>query len=259
VEFSLRKWYLDVVADDGRLGIVYWAEIRHGRLRHDMTGLLLHQGTGEAPAWRFSLRSTPAPELLGSRLHWAADCLGVTIDGEAGAAPFEHRLLQTAEGAIDWRCVLPRARLTLRTPDATLEGLGYAEWLDLVGIAPWSIPADEIRWGRFLTDETSLVWIDWRGECPRRYVFRDGRPVAAAELTDERVRLADGSELTLLHSQVIGAETLGHLLAPLKPLTALVRPLALTQQTRWRSRGELRDPGAAPRAGWALHERLRRR
>jgi len=34
VGFSLTKWYLDLVTDDGRVAIAYWAEVRWKRLRH---------------------------------------------------------------------------------------------------------------------------------------------------------------------------------------------------------------------------------
>jgi hypothetical protein len=192
-------------------------------------------------------------------LRWTAPRLHLDVECEAQEPPIEQRLLETGEGAIDWRCALPRARVSVRAGDAVLEGLGYVEHLAVVGIAPWCIPADEIRWGRFLTDDTSIVWIDWRGESPRRFVFRNGSAVAAFELTDGRIVLADGAELVLRDSRVIAADTLGHMLTPLKPLRTLVRPLARTQQTRWRSAGELRHPdGATTESGWALHELLRR-
>lgn len=258
--FSLHKWYVDLVTEDGRLGIAYRTAIRHGPLRLALSGLLVHRGTVDAaPAWRFSLQSTEPPMHHGSMLRWSAPRLRLDVDCDAREPPFEQRLLETPEGAIDWRCALPRARVRLSAGDTVLEGLGYVEHLAVVGIAPWCIPADEIRWGRFLTDSTSIVWIDWRGESPRRFIFRDGNAVAASELTDERIALADGAELTLREPQVIAADTLGHMLAPLKPLRALVGPLAHAQQTRWRSAGELRhSDGTTTQSGWALHELLKR-
>lgn len=257
--FSLHKWYVDLVTDDGRLGIAYRAEIRHGPLRVDLSGLLVHQGGADAAAWRFTLQSTDPPALQGRMLRWTAPRLGLDVECEAREPPVEQRLLETREGAIDWRCALPRACVRLRAGDTVLEGLGYVEHLAVVGIPPWCIPADEIRWGRFLTDSTSIVWIDWRGDAPRRFVFLNGSVVTVSELTDERIVLADGAELLLRDPRVIAADTLGHLLTPLKPLRTLVRPLARTRQTRWRSAGELRAADGTPtQSGWALHELLRR-
>lgn len=258
--FSLHKWYVDLVTEDGQLGIAYRAEIRQGPLRLELSGLLVHRGNVDAaPAWQFSLQSTEPPAIHGHSLHWSAPRLRLEVECDAHEPPFEQRLLETREGAIDWRCALPRARVRLSAGATVLEGLGYVEHLAVVGIAPWCIPANEIRWGRFLTDSTSIVWIDWRGESPRRFVFRDGNAVGTSKLTDERIVLADGAELALRAPQVIAADTLGHMLTPLKPLRTLVRPLAHTQQTRWRSAGELRHPdGTTTQSGWALHELLRR-
>lgn len=261
MELSIQKWYVDVVTDDGRVGIAYRAEVRQGELRHDVAGVMLSPGAGAEPVWRFSLRSTPPPEQSEHGLRWSAERLALTIDCEAREPGFEASLLRTPDGSVDWRCAVPRARVRMRTRDTILEGLGYAERLDLIGIAPWNIPADEIRWGRFLTDQMSLVWVDWRGAIPRRFVFRDGRLVDAIETTDEGILLGDGSRLTLCDAQLIGNDTLGDWLAPLAPLRSLIRPIARAHQSRWLARGEFRAPlpGAEPLRGWVLHELLRRR
>jgi hypothetical protein len=257
--FSLHKWYVDVVTEDKRVGIAYRAEIRHGPLRLELAGVLVHVGAADAtPTWRFSMHHTALPARHEQGLRWAAPRICLDVECESNEPAFEQRLMETSEGAIDWSCVFPRARVRLSTGDAVLEGLGYVEHLAVVGIAPWCIPADEIRWGRFLTDTTSIVWIDWRGDSPRRFVFRDGRAVTTTELTDGRIVLADGVELMLRDPKVIDADTLGDLLGPLEPLRALVRPLARTHQTRWCSSGELRGPDGATQTGRALHELLRR-
>lgn len=258
--FSLHKWYVDVVTDDGRVGIAYRAEIQWGLLRLDLAAVLVDpRGATATPTWCFSLQRTALPTLQDHTVRWTAPRLRLNVACEAHEPPFDQRLLATSHGAIDWRCVMPRGRVCLSAGDAVLEGLGYVEDLAVVGIAPWCIPANEIRWGRFLSPTTSIVWIDWRGDAPRRFVYGDGRAMTATALSDERIVLADGAELVLHDSQVVAADTLGGMLGHLEPLRALVRPLARTHQTRWRSVGELRRPeGAATQPGWALHELLRR-
>jgi hypothetical protein len=258
--FSLNKWYVDVVTNDGCVGIAYRAEIRHGPLGVDLTGVLVHRGAAQDTApWRFSMRRTAPPAAQGNVVRWTAPRLRLTVECDAHESSFEQRLLQTRDGAIDWQCVQPRACVRFRAGDASLEGLGYVEQLRVTGIAPWSIPANEIRWGRFLTDSTSIVWVDWRGDSPRRFVFQDGSAVMCVELSDDCILLADGTRLTLRDPRIVAADTLGHQLLPLKPLRTLVRPLARTQQTRWCSVGELRRPGATTvHTGWTIHELLRR-
>jgi len=259
VRLSIRKWYLDVVTDDGRVAIAYRAEVRHGPLHHDVSGVTVLRGAAPPAGWRFSMRSTHAPTLTPRGLGWSAPRLGLEVEYERLEPGFGQRLLQTRGGAIDWHCTLPRCRARVRTAEGTLEGLGYAEHLEMAGIAPWRIPADEIRWGRFLGDDASVVWLDWRGATPLRRVFVNGRVVEAAALSDDGIALVDGTALELGERQAIADETLGDLLSPLGPLRALVLPIVRVHQTRWRSRGELRLPGMPPMHGWALHELLVRR
>lgn len=255
--FSLTKWYLDVVTDDGRLAIAYWAEVRWNRLRQPLCALMLYSGTEGAGPWQFSGRPVAPPVLHADGLRWNAEPLELTMHFVRREPAFRQRLLETKDGVLDWYCEIPRADVRLRAGDTVLEGIGYAERLEL-GVLPWRIPADEIRWGRFLAPQTSVVWIDWRGDVPRQLVFQDGRLAPTASISDARIQFGGGSELVLLEPRVISADVLGGLLRPLEALGTLVAPIAHTHQTRWLSRGELQGGAAAPVRAWALHELVRR-
>lgn len=255
--FSLTKWYLDLVTDDGRVAIAYWAEVRWKRLRQPLCGLLLHPGGTAIARWRFSGRSVAEPVLDAQGLRWNAEPLALTVEAARREPAFRHRLLDSARGVIDWYCEVPRADVRLRAGDTALEGTGYVERLELT-VLPWRIPADEIRWGRFLGPGTSVVWIDWRGDVPQQLVFQDGRIVRAGTVSDEAIRFGDDVQLDLRDRHVISADTLGGLIAPLEALRPLVNPVARTFQTRWLSRGELHGPATTPGRGWALHELVKR-
>jgi len=256
VGFSLTKWYLDVVTEDGRVAIAYWAEASWARLRQPLCGLLLDSGTATAP-WRFSGRAVPAPTLDQGALRWSAEPLALRVDFARREPSFRHRLLEEKAGVLDWSCEIPRAEARMHAGAAVYEGLGYAERLDLT-ILPWRIPTDEIRWGRFLSPRTSVVWIDWRGEVSQRLVFHDGRPMAPCSITDTQVSFGSESRLALHDGRVVTDDRLGDLLAPLEALGPFVAPIARVHQTRWLSRGVLGDPAPAAERGWALHELVRR-
>jgi len=256
VGFSLTKWYLDVVTEDGRVAIAYWAEARWARLRQPLCGLLLDSGTAKAP-WRLSGRAVPAPVLDEGALRWNAEPLALRVDFACREPSFRHRLLETKAGVLDWSCEVPRAEARMHAGDTALEGLGYAERLDLSSL-PWRIPTDEIRWGRFLSPRTSVVWIDWRGEVSQRLVFQDGRPMAPGPITGTQISFGSESQLALHDCRVVTDECLGDLLAPLESLGRLVAPIAQVRQTRWLSRGVLGDARSAADRGWALHELVRR-
>jgi hypothetical protein len=258
VSFSLTKWYLDLVTEDGGVAIAYWAEVRWQGLRQPLCGLLLRPAGYATPPWRFSGRRVAPPEVEGDRLCWSAQPLGLNVEFERLESGFRHRLLDSPDGVVDWHCELPRAAVRLRVNDTMLEGIGYAERLEL-RLLPWRIPAQEIRWGRFLADGTSLTWIEWRGAHPQRLVFHDGRLVPAEAIGDEGLRCGAGTELKLTDSQVVSDDRLGGLLAPLKALRPLIEPITRTHQTRWLSRGALQVPGGGTVEGWALHELVTRR
>jgi hypothetical protein len=258
VGFSLTKWYLDVVAEDGSVAIAYWAEVRWRHLRQPLCGVLLHPaGRGAAP-WRFSGRHVEPPQPDAAGLRWGAEPLGLRLEYLRREPAYEHRLLHTGKGVVDWSCEIPRGEVWLRAGDVVLEGTGYAERIEL-SLPPWRIPADEIRWGRFLADGTSVVWIDWRGELPQQLVFHDGRLARSATISEEGVQSGEGLHLRLDEARAVSDDRLGGLLAPLETLRPVIEPITRTHQTRWLSRGELHRPGCPPVRGWALHEMVRRR
>jgi hypothetical protein len=257
VSFSLTKWYLDLVTEEGGVAIAYWAEVRWQRVRQTLCGLLLRPAGGTTPSWHFSGRHVAPPVSEGGRLCWNAPALGLSVEFERLESGFGHRLLHSPDGMVDWHCELPRAAVRLRTRDAVLQGKGYAERLEL-SVLPWHLPAREIRWGRFLAEATSVTWIEWRGAHPQRLVFHDGQQVPAEAIAEEGLRFGAGIELVLTEPQVVSDDRLGGLLAPLEALRPLIEPITRTHQTRWLSRGTLQVPGSESVEGWALHERVTR-
>jgi hypothetical protein len=257
VSFSLTKWYLDLVTEDGGVAIAYWAEVRWQGLRQPLCGLLLSPAGGATAPWRFSGRRVAPPVFEGGSLCWSAPPLGLSLEFERLESGFRHRLLHSPDGMVDWHCELPRAAVRLRAGDEVLEGIGYAERLEL-SLLPWRVPAQEIRWGRFLAEGTSVTWIEWRGAHPQRLVFRDGRRLPAEAIGEEGLRFSAGTELRLSDPQVISDDRLGGLLAPLEALRPLIEPITRTHQTRWLSRGMLQVPGGGAVEGWALHELVTR-
>lgn len=145
MRFALTKWYIDVVDDDGRVAIAYWASLRAAGAWHSVSGLLLSQGGGSARR-TFTLRATPAPVWTGDRLSWQCPSLDVAVDAERRLGAFDRGLLATNSGALDWHCEAPLARVRIATGSDVIEGAGYVERMHL-GIAPWALPVTRILWG----------------------------------------------------------------------------------------------------------------
>ena len=244
MSFSLRKWYLDCIAEDGELAVAYCAELRWGALALSYASLL-QLDDAQGTRVRSTLRACPEPELAGQRLSWVAPALGISGTWDARASAFSAEL---SEG-VRWECVQPRSQVELRLPDGRmLLGLGYAEILTLT-IPPWRLPIRELRWGRFAGAEHGAVWIEWQGPHPVNLVLIDGAP---AELSIDGV-------LRLSESRVLRSGRIGETALSIIPDLEKVFPGRIVglEETKWRSRGALTLAGAPVENGWAIHEVVR--
>lgn len=253
MSFSLTKYYFDVVTDDGDFAIAYWGEVRWGRLRPCFSALQCGSHSKGAGPWRASA-ATIGPPCSESGIRWHAAPLDLLVEGRRCATPaITHELLNTPQGRVAWSAELPRATMRVQVGDRILEGIGYVERLDLT-LLPWRIPADTIRWGRFVAPDAAMVWIEWQGEVERNVVFRDGALLEGARITDTAIACPDGTTLTMHDPQLLTDERVSGLLAPLEILKTIMSPIGRLHQRRWLSRGTLQRPGLPPSSGWVIHE-----
>ncbi len=258
--FCLSKWYLDAVSEDGDVFIGYHALLRWHRLKASYAATLT--GEGDDARTRATVRFEEEPILRVGSLSWAAPVLGVAGTWESVTSrEISRTLCESSEGSVSWRCVLPAARCELAHRGRTLRGLGYVEHLSST-LPPWKLPIDTLRWGRFLADAHSVVWIDWRrktGADAKTWIFVDGREVHG-EMSEETVFFEGGRvELPAQGRLVLREGGLSYLLRnlPRGLRTSLPTHGLAIHETKWRTRGCLELPGEAPAAGWAIHEIVR--
>src|SRR5687767_12717424 len=180
--FLISKWYMDCVADDGTAFIGYNAELQWKSLSIDYSSTLIQAGSEPAAVQTTIAGSTFPIEKDGS-ISWRSDRLKTSGTWTAKSAPIEQTILDGDSGSIQWRCAAPLANATVAFDDGdTVIGLGYCEHIS-ISIPPWLMPIDELRWGRFLTQNRSLIWIDLKGRSPVTMVFHNG-------VRDERATVA---------------------------------------------------------------------
>jgi hypothetical protein len=234
--FTLRKSYTDVVDQAGRCAIAYSTQLDWGPLAVRWEGLTLRE-PGRPAAHRSAWNKS-----LGCRASVLSWC-----------PPFGTRLLETEAGKLDWACDAPGADVALEAPGGlAVRGAGYAEHLVLT-LAPWKLPIDELRWGRWVAPESrhSIVWIEWRGSRPLTLVLENGTP-REGSVGDDVVACGDGA-LRLDRTETMYARTLADALGAFGPV---VRRLPAS----WRA---LEDRKALSRglmgseSGWAIHEIVR--
>jgi hypothetical protein len=254
--FSLSKWYGDVVSAEGNVLIAYSAELRWPPLSVSYESTLQRTGAG-ACKFRSSIRRHDAPILDDSGVaRWDSAHLEFSGAWIPRCSAIEARLLADDEGEIVWSCHLPAAIASIRMKNGTeLTGTGYLEHLSM-SIPPWRLPIRELRWGRFISPDVALVWIDWTGGLVKRIGLRNGQPVALTMVTDHELRSEDGTRLILDRSWILRTGELGS--TALRSVPGLgrfapARVLAL-DETKWRSWGELSRDGVNVSSGWAIHE-----
>src|SRR5450759_266493 len=101
--FALTKWYIDCVDGHGRSAMVYSSALAWGRATVSWHSLSIHQ-PGIDPTHDSSVARLALPGREGSHLCWRAEPLGCTVRCRPVLAPFSRRLLERADGFVDWQC-----------------------------------------------------------------------------------------------------------------------------------------------------------
>jgi hypothetical protein len=255
--FAFTKWYVDCVADDGRVAIGYWASLSWRRLSLIWQSLTLHE-TGRPLLEHSAIGSSGPPVNDHGRIRWCSPQLGAAVTAEARHPSFVLRLFEKDSRYVDWYCETPLAHVTIDVAgQPRLHGHGYVEHVTLT-IPPWRLPIDELRWGRWIDDRAtrSLVWVDWRGPGAQCWTFVDGVWAPGAAVSDERV--TNGSVMLGLDApRVLCCRALDSLIARIPGLSAVVPPALLAwHETKWVSRGVLCRSDEGPMLGSAIHERV---
>jgi len=249
--FELSKWYMDCVTGSGDASIAYTGALHWGPVRLHFSSLL--ESTAELVTVKNTLSPQGEPSLAERSLRWQSKSLDVTCEWQADSEEIHETVFATGAGAVEWRCLMPRAQARIHDRS----GFGYAEHLSCT-IAPWKLPVQTLRWGRFASPSEWVVWIDCLGGCTRRIVYRNGQAEPAPRLEDGRIEFAGGARLTLDRSLVLREGRLGATVLSAIPGIRDTFPARLLQmnECKWRSRGRFERPGVAAVEGWAIHERV---
>ena len=245
---------MDCVADNGDATILYVADLHWNALWFHYGSLLtvLNGAVGSAS----SLRGGVAPTLNHGMLAVQHQSLGVEGTWKALRDPMRRTVFQSADGSVDWHCLQPMSQVDLRLPRNTkIQGLGYAECLTLT-LLPWQLPLTSLLWGRYLSPQDAIVWIDWRGSAPYRSVIHNGEEHSTDSITESEVVFANtGARLELDRGLVLREGRLGDTVFPgISKLGALLpRSMLSVNECKWRSRG-LFHTTTSQSTGWAIHE-----
>ncbi len=255
--FKLVKWYLDTVEADGSAAIAYWTSLKWLGLDltwHDLS----RYDVGRPPAEWSSRKEVAPPQFVDGHFAFQSPPLSLETTHEAATAGVTLTLIDGAEGRIDWECLAPAARVRFDCAGRSTPGAGYVERMTMT-IPPWKLPIEELRWGRWMDDALahSLVWIDWRGRAPRRWVVYNGALREQAVVRDDGVDL-DVGRLALGAPRTLHDRSVGKLLRGISGLARFAANIPLAwDEHKFCCRAAFTSARGESVSGWALHELVR--
>lgn len=255
--FLLTKWYLDCVAATGDAAILYVADLQWNNLSlYYGSALTVFDGKVSCTS---SLRGSTAPEVDAATIGLTRPDLHVEGTWQALRPPIRRSVFENAQGSVNWNCVQPMSQADLRLRGRIrISGLGYAECLT-VSLPPWQLPLTSLNWGRYLSQQDAIVWIDWQGRTQFQAVIHNGEKHEASAIAESEVVFADaGARLELDRGLILRQGRLGDtVLRGISRLARLLpRSILSVNECKWRSRGVFRT-SEGESSGWAIHEVVR--
>jgi hypothetical protein len=255
-KFSLEKYYVDMVTAEGQYFIGYSARLNWGAIKINYRAALHHPsllGINSGP----SLSSRDSPIEGDSIFTWRSPKLGFDGRWRRLASAERQILLQNDEGVVDWRCIQPSARVQLTTASgAVFRGLGYVEFINLT-IPPWHLGLRILFWGRFVSEDHTVVWIEWRGKRDLILLICNGQRATNPQITDNFVRCEE-FELSLQRAEIIREDSIGETLTSRISSILKAAPIQFLggKEQKYVSLGRLAFIDGSNHTGWVIHERV---
>jgi hypothetical protein len=260
--FLLDKWFLDFTGENGAAMIFYAAKLTWYGLSVSYTSWLSYdKRSGVIIRSRFS--KVQVPQITGNLITWDDPIYRISGRWESAGEMIQARLFEGDEGSLEWKCHQPASNVQLSIGESLFAGRGYAEQLILT-VPPWKIPMDELRWGRFGSDESTLVWIELRDRETRKWLWVNGERTGNCTIEDTYLSIPDKELfLTLDRGVVLESEkkiyTIVEKLVRYLPGFKKILPLnfLMADETKWLSRAELHSEHDSVVKGMAIHELVR--
>jgi hypothetical protein len=154
-----------------------------------------------------------------------------------------------------WNCHHPKALAEIIYNGNIYKGFGYAETL-FSPIKPWNLPIDELRWGRFLSDSYTLIWINWKGKYPMNKIFFNSIEYNDAIFENDIIIFSDGIyQLKFLEIQLIRKGKLSRLFSKMKLLKIFFNHRILNSvETKYKAKTSLSKNSIVLSSDWSLFE-----
>ena len=245
-----------MVTSEGLYFIGYSAQLNWGSIRVSYRATLHHpsiSGINSGPV----LSSSDGPIENDSVLTWSSSRLGFEGEWQRMVSGEFQILHQHGSGLVEWNCQQPSARVRLKTASGSmLHGFGYVEFLRMT-MPPWHLGLKTLLWGRFVSEEHSVVWIEWQGKSPLALLICNGERISNPAILEDGVRCKK-FELSLEHAETIHTGSIGKTLVSKIPSILRTESIEFLggREQKYVSRGTLVFVGGSSHTGWVIHERV---
>ncbi len=252
--FNLSKNYFDCIDDEGNCFIVYWAKLEFSLLKLNYSGIIF-SNSQNLSIEKSSLKKIKRP-IVNDLMQFKNPALKINGNWERLENPYTILLYTDAKGnKIFWDCHHPKTYTNIEYKDNSFKGLGYAETLTME-VKPWKLPIDELRWGRFLSENTTIIWINWKGNYPLNKIIYNGITFEDAIFDENKIMFNNNkSILSFEEKTIIRKGKLANVLARMPWLKLIFKSKILnTIEIKYKSRTSFSIGADIKCKGWSLYE-----
>ncbi|WP_289054886.1 hypothetical protein [Carboxylicivirga marina] len=258
--FTVSKWFFDSVTKEGFCIIAYAAILKWRGICVPYSSLLFSK-PGKDNNVNSSFKKVEWPICNEGKIKWHSKAVGANGEWTQQGSMFKKQLFNSEEGGLDWCCYQSFSDVKVELHNGKkYSGKGYVEHLKLT-VEPWKINLSQLRWGHFFSGSVNMVWVDFRGVEPKRWLWYNGEQVEVSVLNDKVIVIPD-LQLTL-HLVPDRVLEQGHKIAyVVKKLLRLLpgfnkivpEVFLMAKETKWLSKGQLYRNGLMHDKGWSIHE-----
>ena len=254
VSHILEKQYFDCIDDRGNCFIIYRAELHYLCINIHYSELVFCDSE-DVTTGKSSLKKTIKPE-SGKILKYFNTSLEIKgswkrIDNLLPSYSFRD----SESKELIWNCHHPKTNTEIDYRGTRFTGYGYAETL-LLSIKPFNLPLDEIRWGRFLSDEYSVIWMRWKGAFPLNKLYCNGVEYNDAEYGENSLNFHGGVyQLAFQEIATIRNGKLKSLFSKFPWMKIFFKKSILnTTENKYKSKSLLIYDKKVTATGWSIYE-----
>lgn len=252
--FGLEKMYFDCIDEYGNCFILYWATLEICYLKFNYSGLLFSD-SNNATVEDYSFERTPKP-LKNQILSVDWSVLNIEESWERIDDPIVFSLYKdTKNRELIWDCHHPKVLAEIKYKGKTFKGYGYTETLFL-SIKPWKLPFERLRWGRFLSEHCTIIWIRWEGTNPLNRLWYNGKEYNDGIFFENRVEFNKGYfVLSFQTSSTLRNTEISNVLPKLHILRVMLNKCLLNgKESKYKAKTAFSEDGKFIEDGWSLFE-----